>query len=178
MTSFTHFYRNSLFARVSINLVIFLLVYLAVVRPLRMQVTSKVVHPMLSTLFSGSSELPIISDGTLEWLRFQDINGLIAVITPFGVVWGIPFTLLASTRNWKFAKMLTYYHVTVTFILPILLSLFFMRWVWLLLPTDINIYLSRVLGMSFCLFAMKGLYNDHCRIRKNFGVSAGKRNSP
>jgi hypothetical protein len=28
------------------------------------------------------------------------------------------------------------------------------------------------------LFAMKGLYNDHCRIRKNFGVSAGKRNSP
>lgn len=162
MTSFTHFYRNSLFARVSINLIIFLLVYLAVVRPLRMQVTEKVVHPVLSTLFSDSVEDVLLStNGASVQMKFQGIDGMIRVSTPFGVLWGIPIALLALTRSWGLAKTLTYYHITVTFILPILLLLFFIRWVWTFVPNDIFNYLAMLLGFIFCVIALMKMREEH-----------------
>jgi hypothetical protein len=166
-------YCNSIFARVSINLVIFLLVYLSVVRPLRMQVTAKVVFPMLSSLFKDSTEVLLSPGGPGVQMKFQGTDDRIEVITPFGAYWGIPFVLFASTRSWALAKMLTYYHVTVAFVLPLLFSLFFMQWIWTFIPTDISYYLTQFLGMSFCIVAFKELYDEHCRIRKAISVDEG-----
>ena len=173
MTSSTYFYRKSIFARVVINLVIFLLVYLAIVRPLRMQVTAKVVYPVLITLFSGSAEVFLSPSGPGIGMHFQGIDQRIWVVTPFGVYWGIPFVLLASIRRWGLVKKLTNYHVAVTFILPILLSLFFMRWVWTIVPTNISDYLNKFLGLSFCVFFLKEFYDEYHSIRKTIGVNGG-----
>lgn len=156
-----------MFIRVSINFTIFLVAYLLVVRPLRIQVTEKVVHPVLSTLFDDSAE-PFLSIGGLSvQLKFQGINDRIGVITPFGALfYGIPFVLLFSAHNWTLVKTLTYYHVAVAFVLSILFSLFFMRWLWTFLPTDFLTYLTRLLGLIFSILALKRLYDEHTRIRK------------
>ncbi|MDP6426246.1 MAG: hypothetical protein QF443_04580 [Dehalococcoidia bacterium] len=176
MTSFTHFYRNSIFARASINLVIFLLIYLAIVRPLRMQGTILVVYPMLNILFEGSAEVLLSQNDWGVRMHFQDIDQRIPVSTPFGPrVFGIPFILLFLTCNWKLLRKFTYYHIIITFVLPLLFSLFFMRWVWAIMPTDIFSYLTKFLGMSFCVFALKELYNEHFRVKEAIGVGGGER---
>ncbi len=132
-----------------------------------MQVTAKVVYPVLSILLNDSAEAFLSSDGVSVQIKFQGVDDRIAVITPFGVLFfGIPLTLLFSAHNWRLVKALTYYHITLTFILPILFSVFFKPWVWIFVPTDFSHYLSQFLGMSFCLFALKGIYNEHCKIRK------------
>ena len=175
MIIFTHFYRNSLFTRVSINLVIFLVVHLTLILPLRTFVNEKLVYPSLYEVFKNYADV-FIPDPKQPWSvgwRFQNSDKVVQAIIPFGAFWGIPITLFASIRSWGLMKKLTYYHVLITFLLPILLSLFFLRWVWSFVPTDIFLYLSRFLGMSFCVFALKGLYNEHCRTRKAMGVDEG-----
>ena len=138
-----------------------------------MQVTAKVVFPMLSSLFEDSAEILLNPDGPGVQMKFQGTDDRIEVITPFGAFWGIPFVLLASIRRWGLVKTLTKFHVAVTFIFPIILSLFFMRWVWNFVPNGIFHDLTSLLGMCFCIVALKGLYDEHCRIRKAISVNEG-----
>ena len=108
MTSFTHFYHNAVFTRALISLAIFLLVYLAVVRPLRLQLNRKVAYPMLSTLFHDTAEvfIPNTKQPRDVGVRFQNSGNVIILTMPFGVFLWTPFALLASTRSYGLIKIL------------------------------------------------------------------------
>lgn len=128
------------------------LLYIALIRPTRLIVNTKIYYPFIATIFSNYKVYLPLNNTAAVIVNKDEPGKHLWLALPFGVFYFIPMVLLLFHRNWPIVKKLTFYHLFLS-IIPIFLLMASFK-VINFIPPNIFQHFNIVLGFVFTVIAL------------------------
>ena len=125
------------------------------IRPTRSMLTINFYKPLLNKM---GVEVTEIKDGVTEILAKNE-QKRIPLQIPFGAYFWPAAILLYFTKSFSQIRLFTYYHLTITLIIPFLLLMPILNNIWSVIPVKTFRFLSEFLGLVFLLIGWNSINN-------------------